>query len=531
MKQFEIKRKQIEYLSMFLEVLILWSIAKTTGMEGMGFFLAAWIPYVVLWAVLAENVPDAVGKMIRFRKSKGQYKSIRSLKQLTLFWLLLTGACGSVLLLCLAGVLSKNVFHSVYSKLMIWMLAPLVLLRALSALFLGFSQGEGTELPAVLAAVVRPLLTYGFGMIISTATRGYGEKASLLLKQECYTAMYAGAGWCLAMTAAETIVFLLSMLAYLRIRRKSRGEENEGRKSADDYPALLGTLYGNMGGRILVRLLEIFPIFVGMILYYSRAEENAPAGFGSYFVGYLAVCLAVVFLLNAVTVPLWGKVTGFRRRDEKRMACVAFQGGIHLLFSLGLWASVSFSVLAAQVGGFVGFTSPNLVKAVVPGSFWILFMALSFYFSRMLIRLGKALIAVGMGVLCDMLFLMIFLILWSNASMGILAFLYACLIAAAMQAVLTGAFCMQLLGLKMEWLKVFGIPFFAGAAVALLEFLAAKFVTVYLGNGLTVLTVGGVGFLIFLCALLFLRNFDEEELDVIPLGVILHSLGSMLSVF
>lgn len=531
MKQFETKRKQIEYLSMFLEVVILWSIAKTTGMEGMGFFLAAWIPYVILWAVLAENVPDAVGKMIRFRKSKGQYKSIRSLKQLTLFWQLLTGACGSVLLLCLAGVLSKNVFHSVYSKLMIWILAPLVLLRALSALFLGFSQGEGTEFPAVMAAVVRPLLTYVFGIFLSAGMRGYGEKVSLLLKQDCYTAMYSGAGWCLAMTAAETIVLLLSILSYLRIRRKSRDGENEGRKSSDDYPALLWTFYGNMGGRILVRLLEIFPIFVGMTLYYSKTEENAPSGFGSYFVGYLAVCLAVVFLLNAVTVPLWGKVAGFRRRDEKRMACVTFQGGIHLLFSLGFWASVSFSVLAAQMGGFVGFTSPNLVKAVVPGSFWILFMALSFYFSRMLIRLGKSLIAVGMGVLCDVLFLLIFLILWSNASMGILAFLYACLIAAATQAVLTGALCMQMLGLQLEWLKVFGIPFFAGAAVALLEFLAAKFVAVYLGNGLTVLAVGGVGLLIFLCALLFLRNFDEEELDVIPLGAILHSLGSMLSVF
>lgn len=531
MKQFEVKRKQIEYLSMFFEIVILWIIAGTIGMEGMGFFLVAWILYVILWAVLAESFPDAIGKMIRFRKSKGQYKSILGLKRLALFWQLLAGLFGSLLLFFLSGVLAENVFHSAYSKLMIWILAPLVLLRAMSALFLGFFQGEGTELPAVAAAVLRPLLTYVFGIFFSGSFQKYGEKVSMLLKQERYTAMYAGAGWCLAMTMAEVIILLLSILEYLRIRRKRRDEESEGRRSDDDLPALLRTLFGNMGGKVAIRLLEIFPVIAGMILYYSRTKDNAMAGFGSYFTGYLSVCLAVVFLLNAVTVPLWGKVAAFRRRDEKRMACVSFQGGIHLLFALGFWLSAGFSVLAVQVGSLVGFTSPNLVKIVVPGSFWILFAAMSFYFSRMLMRLGKGMIAIGMALLCDVLFLLLFLILWSNASMGILAFLYASLISEGVQAVLLGALCAQLLGLKMEWLKVFGMPFFAGAAAALPEFLAAKFLTVYLGNALTVLIAGGAGFLVFLCILLFLRNFDEEELDVIPLGRFLHSFGSMLNVF
>lgn len=396
---------------------------------------------------------------------------------------------------------------------------------------LGFSQGEGTELPAVTAAVMRPILTYGFGILFSGTFRGYGEKVSLLLKQEHYTAMYIGAGWCLAMTMSELIILLMSVLGYLRIRRKRKFEENESRRSYDVYAALFGTLYGNMGGKVLIRLLEIFPILAGMILYYTRTEENAPAGFGSYFVGYLAVCLAVIFLLNAVTVPLWGKVAGFRRRDEKRMACVSFQGGIHLLFTLGFWAAASISVLAVQVGGMVGFTSPNLVKIMVPGSFWILFMALVFYFSRMLMRLGKGMVAIGIGILCDVLFLLVFLILWSNANMGILAFLYATLITTAVQAILLGALCTQMLGLKMEWIKVFVIPLFVGALATFPEYLVAKFLTVYLGNALTVLLSAGIGLLVLLCVLLYLRNFNEEELDVIPLGRFLHSLGDMLGVF
>lgn len=531
MKQFEVKRKQIEYLSMFFEIVILWVIAHKVGMEGMGFFLIAWILYVILWAVLAESFPDALGRMIRFRKSKGQFRSVRNLKRMALVWQTGLGIFGCVLLLATGEILSERVFHSSYSKLMIWILAPLVLFRSISALLLGLTQGEGTELPAVVACVLRPLMTYGLGLLFGELFGIYGEKVSLLLKQERYTAMYTGAGWCLAMTAAEAGVLLLTLLEYLGVRRKMKRQESEGLKSYDSNGQLLLSLYGNMGGKILIRILELFPVVAGMAVFSSRDQDNAAAGFGSYFVGYLSICMGVALLLHSMTIPFWGKIAGLLRRDEKRLARVCFQGGMHLHVSLGFWLAVSVSVMAAPLGELVGFTSPKLVKILSTGSFLILFTALSFYFSRMLMRLGKGMIAIGMGVLCDVLFLMIFLILWSNENMGISALMYASLITAGVYAVLLGALCIQLLEVPLDWLNVFVIPLVLGAVTGFLESLAVKFLGAHLGNLLTVVSVGGAGLLILLCGLLLLRNFNEEELSVIPSGGLLHSLGSMLGVF
>lgn len=284
-KQFEVKRKQIEYISMFFEIVILWCIAHRLGMEGTGFLTVALSVYLVLWIVLAESFADSIGRMIRVRKSKGQYMSVLRVRRMAVLWQSCVGMIGTVCMLAVGTFFTEPLYHSVYSKLLIWLLAPLVLFRAMSALLIGFNQGEGTELPAVVTAVLRPVAAYGLGIVFSEVFQNYGEKISLLLKQERYTSMYAGAGWCLAMSMTELAIVLFNLLAYFGARRMKRGQETESMRSKDSFSGFLGALYGNCGNKILVRLLEMLPAVVGMTIYYYREENNVAASYGSYFVG------------------------------------------------------------------------------------------------------------------------------------------------------------------------------------------------------------------------------------------------------
>lgn len=531
MKQFEVKRKQIEYLSKAMEVVLFLLIERKLGLEGSGFFLVPVMIFYMLWTFLGEHLPDVLGKLIRSRRAKGQFRSIKDIRFYALLCQLVMGVIGAVLMLTLGTFLGEKVFACPYSSLMIWILAPLPFLRGISQLFLGYCQGEGFELPAVITCILRIVVIYVLGTIFGAVAMQQGEKISALLKMERYVAMYAGAGWCLAIVTTELAMVLFLFLSFLGTRKMKKNVESESMKASVSLEGYVGAASRNMIFKALIHFMEVFPVAIGMMIYYQREGEGAPLTYATFFVGYFAVCLVLYYLMTTIAIPYWGKVTGYIRKDEMRLARTCFHGGIHQLFAFSVMISAGISTMASQVGALTGFTSPNLVKVVIPGSFWILFASLAFYFSRMLMRLGKNLMVVLMALLSDVVFVMVFLIFWSDEKMGLMALTYAGLFAAGIYAVLLGAMAIQLIGGRVNWLKIMGIPLGAAALVTAVQVIAVRLLGEQLQALYVVLGVGGVGMFLYLCALLMLRNFSQEELSMMPLGGVLYSLGQMLSVF
>lgn len=531
MKQFEVKRKQIEYLSKAFEIVLFLAIERKLGLEGSGFFLVPLMLFFLFWTFVGENLPDVLAKLIRIRRAKGQFKSVQNIRWFSMICQIFMGALGTILMLTVGTALGEKVFGCPYSSLMIWILSPLLFLRGMSYLLLGYCQGEGSELPTVVTCILRLIVIYAFGIVLGSTSGEYGEKVSALLKVERYSAMYAGAGWCLAIVMAELVVILFLFFSFLGTRRRRQRGETESMRASVSFQGYVGACSRNMIFRSLIGFMELFPIAIGMMIFYHREGATSPLTYGTYFVGYFAVCLLLYRLLNAVAVPFWSKVAGFYKNDEVRLGRVCFHGGIHLIFSLALILCVCVSTMPAQVGALAGFTSPNLVKLVFQGSFWMLFASLGFYFSRMLMRFGKNALAVGMGVLSNVLFVMMFTILWTDEKMGLLALMYAGLISSAIYSVLLGAICVQILGGKMNWFKVVLLPLGVAAAVGILQALCVKFLGDHVESIFIVLIVGGVGFLAYYSVLVLLRNFSEEELSVIPFGGALLALGKMMGIY
>lgn len=531
MKQLEVKRKQVEYLAMIAEIIIALQLEKRLGLEGLGIFLIPITIFYFFYILTACNIPDALGKMIRVKKSKGQFRNVQRIKTMALFSQLVVGAVGTALMLLLGSMLAGKAFHCTYAVLMVQILSPLVLLRCITSVFLGLAQGEGSELPAVITCILRVALVYGLGIFFGNMLQGYGQKVSDLLKQEHYIAMYTGAGWCIGIVCAEAVVALVAALSYLGTKKKKHSAEGEGMRTTDGFGTYITQCFQNTKYRIAIQLMEYFPIAGGMMLYYHKTLQKAEIGYGSYFTGYFSVCLLVLFFLHILTVPFWGKIGGFIRHDDMRQARTCFHGGIHLIFSLGLILCGTLSVMPMQIGALLGFTSPNLEKIMIPGSFWILFISLAFYFSRLLMRLGKSFLVLGISALHVVLYFMLFMILWKNGDMGLMALMYAGVIAGGVYAALLGALSKQLLGGKLPVVQMFGMPVILALIICLSEVLLVKFLYGFLGNLLTVVIIGGVGILLYFLGLVLLRSFYEEELRLMPGGGVLLMLGEMMEVF
>ncbi|MBQ2100759.1 MAG: hypothetical protein II477_06760, partial [Lachnospiraceae bacterium] len=241
--------------------------------------------------------------------------------------------------------------------------------------------------------------------------------------------------------------------------------------------------------------------------------------------------LLIYRLLNSVAVPFWSKIGSYFKRDELRLGRVCFQGGIHMILGLGMILAVSIAAMPAQVGALAGFTSPNLTKLVFQGSLWLVFAGLGFYFSRTLMRFGKNLLVAGIGILTDILFVMVFMILWNDEKMALLSMMYALLISEAIHCFLIGAIATQMLGCRLNWFRTVLLPIGLAVAIGILQALCVKFMGEHLESIFVVIIVGGAGFIAYWCILILLRNFSEEELSVSPFGKSIKVFGDMMGIY
>ena len=112
MNQVEIKRRQMQTVSVILALITVAVIARLTGYNGASYTIAALEAFSVLWMVIGGNLSDVLGRMIRIRNSKGQYRNAEQLRKNTLIFQLVLGLAGSLFLLFGADWLARTVFRT-----------------------------------------------------------------------------------------------------------------------------------------------------------------------------------------------------------------------------------------------------------------------------------------------------------------------------------------------------------------------------------------------------------------------------------
>lgn len=78
----------------------------------------------------------------------------------------------------------------------------------------GNFQSEGSEMPSAVSAILRQVFYFGLGLLFLGIFRTYGEKVSLLLKKDDFTAMYGAMGVALGIVISEVLVLIFVFVIY-----------------------------------------------------------------------------------------------------------------------------------------------------------------------------------------------------------------------------------------------------------------------------------------------------------------------------
>lgn len=538
MNQVEVKKRQMKSFSYIIGSIGILLLGRILGNNGIAYLAAAYECYSFFWILLGSNVSDALGKILRGRSAKGQYRNAARARRYVMLFQCFLGIVGSIILAVAGNYVVNKIFGMPHASFLAVVLAPALFLRMMSAVFQGYLQGEGSELPTAVSYILRQIFFISMGFLFGHLLKGYGAKVSVLLGQEDFTAMYAAIGVAVAIGVAELFTCLFLMLVCKGSRKKTKNGASDGMRITDSFGGLIGILYGNMMWGILVQVFAKLPVWLGIIFLQKSVTANQAviASYGEYYGKYLTVGAVLVLLTDMILIAASSKVYACLKRDEWNYANTGFQGGLHLAAVQGLYFAAFLTAMGSQMAGFLcgsnlGELTQSLAKMIGNGAFTVCFLMVADYFARLLI-LGKSqhLVVAGLGVM-NVLFIIFTVVFLNSGHMGVLSLVYAGLIASGALCVILGFLACKQLGMGIDWIQTFGLPAGGACVSGLMCLFLGKALTPHLGSGASLLVCLVLSYLLYWILLIFFRNFREPELKMIPCGNLIRTLGKMLQIY
>lgn len=533
MNQVEVKRKQFQAFSYMIGVITLIIVGRGLGDSGITYLAAAMEAFMFCLIILVQSLPEILGRMLRSRNAKGQYKGAQKLRKDTFLFQCGTGAVGGILLLVVSDILEQYVFKVQYSSFLIKLFVPVLLLRVISSVLEGYFQGMGTEMPTVAVCVLRQFFWLGFGLLFANILKGYGEKVSALLRSESVVSMYEAAGLVVGAILTECLLLLFLFLIFLGTRKKQKQKAAEGLRMTETFGSCVGSLYLGMSGLIIMNLLAKLPFWLGLAFFQQASADSqlSVSEFGVYYGKYLTLCALPVLFAGAVLLPVCARVAANVRREEYRFAKDVFGIGAHIGLVYTLFSAVFMTVMSKQLSEafFVGNTelTEQMLKS---GSVMVLFAVLSIYFLRILLLTGKRVLAFGSAGIYVVVSAAAIVILIQIMKLGAIGLVYAGLIGTGVLFLLSGFFVVLQLKGGIHPILHLLVPVAGSAVSGGVCMLLAKLVTPHLGNLVTIVLCLVLGNLIYWTILLLLRSFRTYELDLMPGGKALKRLAELFKV-
>ena len=532
MNQAEAKRRQAEAFSDILMFVTIYVLGGLTGDNGITYTAVAVQACTLFWIMISGSLSDALGKLLRARKNKGQYRNIARMRGSAMLFVLVLGLAGSLVLAALSGVVADKLFRIPYSRLILLAMSPVVALRSVSSVLEGYFQGEGAELPRPIAGILRQVFLLGFGILFCHLVGGYGDKVSSLLRQENFSAMYGGLGIALAVSLSELLVVLLLGLIYKGSRRFERKAKQEGMYATDSHWDCARYLYSARWPQCLTGLCAFLPFVLGLVFVGRKGEAGGQMAveYGLYVGKYLVACGIAAAALTIFIVPIIARIFQCFKREENRFARTVFQCGVHFGLVHGIFLTVFVAVLGEQIVDFLHPVNEQMVAEMLQrGSALILLAPLCVYFARILHSMGKRYLVLAAVCGTDVIFVMT--VLLSMGKAGILSLVYGGLAGAGLLCALLGVLAYRQMRVRPDWLGVFAVPLGAGGVAGLMILLIRKAFSAHLGSLAILITAFLAAGLVYWIMLLLLRNFKEQELEAVPGGNLISKLGQLLKVF
>ena len=502
------------------------------GDKGIAYFGTANEIYMLLAGIFGYGLSEAAAVLVRYRMKREQVRSAQKVISSALMLGVIVGIVLSILVGVSAHVLAEKMFRIPLSGMAVRMISPAIVLYILTGILRGYFQGNGSKIPAMHSLILNTVFLFAGGLTGAVIMHGYGEKVSALLQNEDYACAYGALGAVLGIVIASLLCFLHMLILYFLL--KSRLKKQMGRELSRNQDtglhviqmllgtgALYGALYLIFGGEVLVDELLFYRM--------SGMTEGLDTLWGSYYGKYLVVISIVLGVVALFCLLPVKRIIVLIEHNEYRSAKERLGILIHQCSVLGMPAAIFLAVL-----------SENLLNAVFKGSnqqtaAWVqlgcigmLFAVFAIVFTDILLKLRKTKAVAATAAISFVVHIVTVIILLSGAKLGMEAVIIGNVLFWAAMAVSGFVLLSRILQYRQEWIRSVAFPVAAAAAAGLIIMLLNKALLSFIGNTASLIVCVIVAMVLYMVLLVALKDFTEEELEIMPMGNLILLLSKML---
>ncbi len=534
MRSIELRRKQLQMLMSAFSIIVMWILGKQLNNIGIFLLVLAIETSTFFVIVCSEHLSEALGRFLRSKQSKRQYKNVSFIRWNVGIIQGITGAAVSLLFCVLSGVLSSGLFRMEYLYYPLLLITPLIFLRILVHVFLGYFQGIGNELPTIVVSILRQLLLLGTGISFGNSYMEKGLQISELLKQDIYRYMYGVMGVIIAMVLTELVMLVLLISFFMFYCVRTVGNHKDGLKSVDSRQNILRFVYRNRLGAIVLRILYSAPLWVALVAGCVCIDRQVVTlnDFALFWVKTIGLIGILLFVIYIFVLPLQNSAVSVIKTEGPRYASEAFNRSVLYLTAFGLFVAVSLVFLREQISMLLDKNNYAILSGyLIKGAFIVVFAVLSELFAGILSLLGKKLILMVIWAVVDIFFAVIMFISAAKGFLSIDGILMGLLLVSLILCIVSGLFTGIVCRTGAELLFPFLACILSACVAGLVQMGLTALFAPHLGSVVTIVVVLLISLIPYLFGLLFLRIFKEYDFEYLPGGNILLAFAQMIRLY
>ena len=195
---------------------------KILGDVGNSYYSTANEIYSIILMISSFSLPLAVSRLMSERIQKGEMRNANKVFLCSMRFAVVSGGILALITYAFAGVITKYVMNVEYAKYGLRVLAPVILIFAITGVFRGFFQGFSNMVPTAVSQVIEQIINALVSIWGAWVLMDYGRSLVASGENELVAPGWGAAGATFGTVASVTVALLFMMYLYSRFNRRFR---------------------------------------------------------------------------------------------------------------------------------------------------------------------------------------------------------------------------------------------------------------------------------------------------------------------
>ncbi len=507
---------------------------KILGDVGNSYYSTANEIYSIILMISSFSLPLAVSRLMSERIQKGEMRNANKVFLCSMRFAVVSGGILALITYAFAGVITKYVMNVEYAKYGLRVLAPVILIFAITGVFRGFFQGFSNMVPTAVSQVIEQIINALVSIWGAWVLMDYGRSLVASAENELVAPGWGAAGATFGTVASVTVALLFMMYLYSRFNRRFRHSVRKDQTAKREsshylYRVLILTILPIILSTLVYNISNVLDqgVFNAILKSQNYTEKQYATIWGIYtgrFRVLMNVPLSLASSLGPAVVP---SLTAAVAAKDKASAVRTVHSSTRYTMIVTIPCAFGMAALGGPIIQMLFHPSSGMALSagiMQAGAAVIILYALSTLTTAILQGLGRLREPLIHNAIALVVHLISLVVMLRYLNLNIYAVLYSNVIFALVVCILNALSIRRYIFYQQEIRKTYLIPLVSSIIMAFGSYAIWYVLNMIVGNSIATILAIVCGVIIYLVSLVAFRGLTEPEMRKLPKGEVLVGL-------